>query len=299
MGVINKILFRNNKAVQFVSIGTFPDGIPEKAILSFQDKRIDVSDKHWVLCQVPFVVGIYFSNFDGGPNECTLSILVGYTTCSSISLIKTGKPDFAVDHFVLYNVADVSCYQLGAFHRGLLLTYFYLKRRNKLSFKKAQQFCALYAYPRKVSIISFKDDLGYNLFPMDFQGCMPEQHIHVLGLRHSNITLPRILKNKKLVVSEVNASDIQHAYYLGEHHSSQPPSIHQLPFSVFESSLHKFYLPDFITSYSELEIIDYLNLGSHMLLVGKVLNQQSLKKEKNDLLHLHFIQFLERQKVKA
>jgi hypothetical protein len=133
---------------------------------------------------------------------------------------------------------------------------------------------------------------------MDFQGYIPEEGIHVLGLRHSNITLSRIIENKSVVVSEVNASNIRDVYYLGEHHSSQPPLIGELPFSIIESRFYKFYLPGFITSYKEIKIINNFNLGSHMLLIGKVVSEQSLKKENNHLFHLHFIQYLERQKIK-
>jgi hypothetical protein len=293
---IRNLLFKGNKPSQFVGIGVLPNAIPEKVVLEHKDGRCEVSDRHWIVCQTPFTVGIFFNPTDRLVDDGELIVFLNEVKAASITLKKSkAVPLGSAGYLGLYVVSGVTCHQLGVLHRLSLLLYFFAKRKNKHSFDEARSFCALYSFPRKVIVTSFRDDRGYNLFPMDFQGDIPGSDLYVLGLRHSNVTLSGILERKAIVVANVSIEDLRSVYYLGAHHSSHPPALHELPFATIKSSLYEFYLPEFTSSYRELQIIDSVDLGSHMLMIARVVNFQRLKAEGNCLHHLHFIQFLERR----
>lgn len=295
--IIHRILFKNYKPVQYVSLGIPPGQIRERVVLEYADNRIDVSDRHWILCQTPPIIGIYLHEKESLPDNGRLRILIEENKSADIFIRRIQAICSKGGHLALYKVSHVSCYQLPLLHRLLLQFHFYFKRKNKVTFKNIRKLCALYSYPRKVIVTSFKDESGYNLFPMDFQGYIPGSNLYVLGLRHSNITLPKILESKSFVVADASVEHVQAVYALGEHHSSHPPPLHKLPFSVIKSKLYQFYLPEFVSSYKELRIINHMDLGSHMLLIGEVMHSQSLTEGNDCLHHLHFIQFLERDRL--
>jgi hypothetical protein len=74
---------------------------------------------------------------------------------------------------------------------------------------------------------------------------------------------------------------------LGEHHSSKPPGLENLPFNFNQTSKFQIPIPDFVDGYRELELINYLNLGSHTLLVGKVIFQLKGNYSTKSLFHQH------------
>ena len=53
---------------------------------------------------------------------------------------------------------------------------------------------------------------------MDLVGDIPPSSRYVFGLRHTNVTLARIIEAKKLVVSEIPYEYKEIIYQLGKHH---------------------------------------------------------------------------------
>ena len=126
---------------------------------------------------------------------------------------------------------------------------------------------------------------------MDLSGYIAESGIFILGLRTTNIALEKILTVKKVVISDTDNADINVIYSLGKHHSTAPPKLDDLPFDTLDSELFKFPVPDFSASYKEIEIIKSQELGSHMLLIGKVLNHKQIRNKSSSLHHIHYFQF--------
>ena len=125
-----------------------------------------------------------------------------------------------LDYFDKIEEADGTLYllKLGEskiyhvnFIKTFLLFYKYYKK-PKFSFEKYKSLIAAYSYPRRVRIISFKQDDYFNIFPMDLLGEIPQSGKYVFGLRHTNVALAKIIETKKIVVSEVPY--IYKEYYL-------------------------------------------------------------------------------------
>jgi hypothetical protein len=111
-------------------------------------------------------------------------------------------------------------------------------------------------------------------------------------LRHTNTTLSKIIETKKIVVSEVPFEYKDVIYQLGSHHSGSPPPIELLPFKVINSKNYGFYVPEWANSYKEIRVLKTINLGSHMLLWGEVLDECILKSSTGHLFHIHYLLYL-------
>ncbi|MBS1529909.1 MAG: hypothetical protein JSU01_06355, partial [Bacteroidetes bacterium] len=190
---------------------------------------------------------------------------------------------------LLYKVDKVNNYQLNPLHRQVLLRYFLRSKKNTYHHRKV--ISALYSYPRNIIIVSYKDDEYYNIFPMDIHSYIAEEKIYLLGLRTTNVTLNKILEAKKVVVCDTDTVSIETVYMLGKHPSADPTKIKDLPFGVTESERFGFYVPDFVGSYKEIEIMTNRKMGYHMLMVGKVVNEKKIKPDSSSLYHVGFLQF--------
>ena len=83
-----------------------------------------------------------------------------------------------------------------------LLYYKYYKKPEQ-DYKKLKSYSAAYSYPRRVRVVSFREADWFNIFPMDLVGDIPSSTRYVFGLRHTNVTLGRIMETKKICVSEI------------------------------------------------------------------------------------------------
>jgi flavin reductase (DIM6/NTAB) family NADH-FMN oxidoreductase RutF len=205
-----------------------------------------------------------------------------------ISLVRAIEDN---NRIIIYRIEKVRCYNQDRCRQFILIKYFFPK--GKKTFREGMIYGALYSYPRSIITVSYKEEGYYNIFPMDFQGCFEEEKLHIFGLRITNITLEKILHAKRIVIGDTGASDTCTIYGLGSHHSSNPPQIDQLPFPVIESEQFKFPVPAFTGAYKEIEVISSYRLGSHMMLVGKVVNEKRLKEPAPPLYHIHFFQFIQ------
>ena len=181
------------------------------------------------------------------------------------------------------------------FLKTLILFHKYYKKPG-LSFHQFKSLVSAYSYPRKVRVVSFKKDDYYNIFPMDLIGEIASCNKYIFGLRHTNITLDKIIETKKIVASEVSFNQKNIIYQLGEHHGAGAPPILSLPFRTMLSRQFKFYVPEWVESYKEIKIIRTINLGSHMLLWGEVMNEEKISAPTGNLYHIHFLQYFHQKR---
>ncbi|HXB95663.1 MAG TPA: hypothetical protein VNU70_10905 [Puia sp.] len=173
------------------------------------------------------------------------------------------------------------------------LLYWKYYKKPDVSFEKTKAIVTAYSYPRRVRVISFQQGKDYNyIFPMDLLGDVRTSERYLLGMRHSNTVLKKIMDVGKIVVAEFPAPYKPEIYKLGRNHSASPPSLDQLPFGVFPTRRFGFYLPEWVESYKEISIRQTLDIGSHMLLFGEWSEDVVLKPATPRLHHIHFLHFL-------
>lgn len=302
---IRRLLVGNHIIREYATV-TIPDGIQEKVYLEVNGPLINVSHQHWLLCIEPVIFGIWIEN------PAHKAALHQATTCRLYFNGQPAAPNAgaeAVMRFTRLQTIEEETgtlfllqqeksfiYQLNRLKQYLVFRRYY--RKNGLTFPRFKSFVAAYSYPRRIRVISFRQDDYYNIFPMDLLGEIGS-HRYVFGLRHSNIALNKIIATGKLVVAEAPYTQKETIYRLGTHHSSVPPSLHTLPFKVAASKHHGFPIPEWALSYREINILKTINLGSHMLLWGATADPQELQAPSSHLYLLHFLHYLHQEKTGA
>ena len=179
--------------------------------------------------------------------------------------------------------------------KSLLLYYKYYKKPEQ-DYKKLKSYSAAYSYPRRVRLVSFREAEWFNIFPMDLVGDIPSSTRYVFGLRHSNVTLGRIMEAKKICVSEIPYEYKDIVYQLGKHHR-EPLSESVLPFEIVTSEIFGFPVPVWANRYKEIRIVSTMNLGSHMLLWGEEINEKYLSEPHGHLFHIHFLHYIHQRAI--
>jgi flavin reductase (DIM6/NTAB) family NADH-FMN oxidoreductase RutF len=293
--LLKKILYTNVPVTEYAGI-TIREDISEKVFLRIDEVVIDVSKDHWALCLKPVTFGIWLHS------DISFSRNSSYTL-----LFKERQQKLAevkLDFFKSIEEQDGTLLLLRLtrcrlYHTSLIKQLFLFRRHYSkpgFSFSTFKSYVAAFSYPRKVSVISFQDGDYYTIFPMDFVGNPGGKGRYVFGLRHSNQALQRIIRTKKLVVSEVPFTCKANIYKLGTYHSTAPPPKEKLPFKLLTSKDFGFPVPEWANQYNEIRIIETLDIGSHMLLWGESSHAEILGAGSGHLYHIHFLSYLYRHR---
>jgi hypothetical protein len=304
-----KKIFLGDIEVKEYSTVTTDGAIKESVFFKTLNVTIDISEIHWLLCLEPIVFGIWLKKDEQITDLTEKTGCSMYFSDSSNIDFKTAKRNavaiIAVEYFDKIEETEGTLYLLKLreskiyhvnFVKTFLLFYKYYKK-PKFSFKKYKSLIAAYSYPRRVRIISFRQNEYFNIFPMDLLGEIPQSGKYVFGLRHTNVAHAKIIETKKIVVSEVPYIYKDTIYELGKHHSGAPPSLIALPFKTIQTESFGFLIPEWIDSYKEIKILKTKSLGSHMMLWGEIVNEKILKQSSGNLYHIHFLLYYH-QKLK-
>src|SRR5579862_1537899 len=279
---------------------TVDNAIVEHVFLRTRDKILHISETHGVFCLRPIVFGIWLADEDARAVLQSDSPEINFCNPGSPSrihdVVARGKLKY-VDQIVcdggsllLFRLEACRIYHLNFIKtRALYLRYY---KKPTLDFAGFTFLVTAYSYPRWVRIVSFRDEGFYIIFPMDLLGEIPTAHKQIFGLRHTNITLQKIIHAGKIAIAEVPFRYKDIIYELGKHHGSNPPVLASLPFGTIETANWGFYLPEWAESYKEIEITRSIDLGSHMLLWGDIVYEHRLKESSGNLYHIHFLEWL-------
>ena len=290
---IKRMIFGDLRVSAFVVTRLLDTEIKESVSLQVSTMEIDITKRHSMICLAPFCIAVWLSQAQlGSINPKTAKILFNkqkkIRAKLKLSLIEKIEEGNTV--LLLYKACHASLKQLNPFSRFITLSRFL--RNKDTCFRQRKFIAALYTYPRKIIVVSYKEKDYCNIFPMDIQGHISESDLYILGLRTTNLALSKILATGRIVISDTNKAGIKTIYALGRHGSSAPPPLKSLPFEVGDSELFNFPVPDFSSSYKEVEIIQHRKLGYHMMLLGKVVNTKETIPEPSLLYHLHILEFI-------
>ena len=298
--LLRKILFGDLIVSEYCTV-TVGGEIREKVYLNAGSSAMDISGIHWLLCLNPIVFGIWFrENSDTIPlpknSNCDIKFTDGAAGIESVAVLKLVVRDAiqAADGTLVLTELRGTAIHHVSYIKSLLLYHKYYKKPEQ-DYEKLKSYSAAYSYPRRVRVVSFREGDWFNIFPMDLVGDVPSSKRYVFGLRHSNVTLPRIIETGKLCVSEVPYLNKPVIYQLGKHHK-EALSESQLPFKVISSETFGFPVPEWADSYKEIRIETAINLGSHMLLWGEEVNEKYLHESTGHLFHIHFLHYLHQKK---
>lgn len=272
--LIRKILFKKGPA-EFFGVHLNQEQIGERVVLIQANGETDISLSHCIVCQEPFCIAVWFHPAEAGKYEAKqfdMEIRKGNTKMATLRLRPQKEVQAGNTTILILKIEKAVCHQVGNFRQYFF--YHYISPTKKLSLEARKTYGALYSYPRNIIIVSYKEEGYYNIFPMDFQGIIEGANRVVLGLRTTNITLDKILHSRRLVIGDTEGATLATVYELGKHHSSRPPLPGQLPFETSGTALFGFPLPRFSASYMEIEVEENYLLGSHMMILGKIMHKK-------------------------
>ena len=304
-GVYGKLLTGESVIRDFVTVGA-DDRLREKVYLEADGQVWDVSGNQWLLGLDPRVVGVWVGK--EGPEMVpgagkrriayTLFVKEAETSKHALGVMKLEYADRIVEDngtLLLFRVLSTVIHHMGALRTWLLYQKFY--KKPGVTYERLKAVAAAYTYPRRVRIISFRfDDDNNYIFPMDLLADIRPVGRYLLGMRHSNQVLKRIMEVRQIVVAEVPAGYKKLIYGLGRNHSAAPPPVDQLPFGVVATRKWGYYIPDWVESYKEITIGKTLDLGSHMLLCGECDEEVILRAATPRMHHIHFLYFLHQKR---
>jgi hypothetical protein len=299
-GLLKKILLGDVTVAEYSTI-TIPGEIEQRVFFQYLHTTIDVSTIHWLLCLEPVVFGIWLTHGDvsvdpGKEKAATLYFthapgknqeVAKKHAIATVSLQYVDQIDEAGGTLFLFASVESRIYHVNKLRTLLLFNKYY--KNPKWPFDRYKSLIAAYSYPRRVRIISFKQGDYYNIFPMDLLGTIPGAGKQVFGLRHTNVTLGKIIETKKIVLSEVPYKYKDVIYQLGKHHGGSPPPLSALPFGIQTTDTFGFPVPEWAESYKEIELERTRDLGSHMLLWGNIANERIFRNSAGSLYHIHFL----------
>ena len=312
--VYGKLLSGERVIRDFVTVGA-GDRVREKVYLATEGRVWDVSGNQWLLGLDPRVMGIWVGALGaadsggvagsgaaadlGGRLSYMLDVRDGEGEV--LGVMKLEYADRIVEDngtLFLFRVRSTIIHHIEALRAWLLYQKFY--KKPGVTYERLKAVAAAYTYPRRVRIISFRfDDDNNYIFPMDLLADIRSAGRYLLGMRHSNQVLKRVMEVRQIVVAEAPAEYKQMIYALGRNHSASPPPVDQLPFGVIATRQWGYHLPEWVESYKEIRIGKTLDLGSHMLLCGEWGEEVVLRPATPRLHHIHFLYFLHQKGGKA
>jgi hypothetical protein len=301
--MFGKMLSGETVIREFSTVG-LNDNIREKVLLKTGSQVLDVSGSQWLLGLDPRVLGVWLERKEDrdrmqANTKYEMYFMEAESTLATLELERSTS--ISEDNGTLFLLRVTNCHIRHIHSLKARLLYWKFYKKPGVTFDRLKAVAAAYTYPRRVRIISFKQEGGGHdrheggydyIFPMDLLGDIRSAGRYLLGMRHSNQVLTRIMDEKKIVVSEVPASYKPFIYKLGRNHSAAPPPLDQLPFGVIATREFGFYIPEWAESYKEIHIRKTLNLGSHMLLFGEWTSDVVLQPPTPRLHHIHFLHFL-------
>ena len=306
--LFRRLLVGRTEIREFSTVG-IGDTVDEKVYLQTGELVLDVTANQWMLGLEPLTFGIWIT--DDGHRE-TLKKASEHTIFfrrdvpdSPASVSRGALAIATLNYFdriddekgtlFLLQISNSHIHHINGWRTQLLYRKFY--RKPTLSFEKLKAVVTAYSYPRRVRVISFQAGGDYNyIFPMDLLGDIRQSGCYLLGMRHSNQVLKKIIDVKKIVVSEFPAGYKPVIYTLGRNHSAAPPPLAELPFAVQATRDFGFFVPEWVESYKEVSIRKTIDLGSHMLLFGEWSEDRILKPATPRLHHIHFLHFLQQKR---
>ncbi|MBY0425904.1 MAG: hypothetical protein K2Q22_09725, partial [Cytophagales bacterium] len=205
ISLLKKILTKGNKFNEYQAVSGHEMEF-STVIFKIKNTQLDVSNNHWLLCLEPATFGIWLPNNTPFEIVAQAELIFTKSTSSRRQPYAKVKLKFAKTitlpegNLHLFTAIQTKLYISNPLFRSIYYHFYY--KKPGINHEKFKVLAAAFCYPRKVRLISYQEEGHKNHFPMDLLGPILGTQHYVLGLRHSNPSLGKILDSKKVVVGE-------------------------------------------------------------------------------------------------
>lgn len=132
-----------------------------------------------------------------------------------------------------------------------------------------------YICPRPVVLVSVVDGEAGNIFPMDLVGPIGYGQFSI-ALHAASKPLPLIERSGRIALSSVPVAKVSLAYQMGQNHNKASVCWSSVPFSLIGSPSFCLPIPEFALRVRELQLVDVRPMGSHVLIICRVVADNAL-----------------------
>src|SRR5579862_3068453 len=152
---IKKILFKKQPEKIFPAVQIPHGEIQERVFLKNNSDKIEVSNRHSIVCQTPFCIAVrvdasHLSFFDADPVKLTIEKNNRMVASLDIARLFTLKESH--HNIVICKITKVRCRQLSLFSQYLLLSFVFKSKKH--SYLESEIYGAIYSYPKKIIVVS-------------------------------------------------------------------------------------------------------------------------------------------------
>lgn len=203
----------------YVPVAVGPDGIVDRARLTWPGGELDVSDRQWTLAYAPVVVGIALGGVDVGAAPTLTFAGIGGECARAILRRLHDLPG----GITLFELGDTAITCLDPLRRRVLLDRLHAAcvRRDRhfggMTPARYRQYAAQFCYPRRVVLVCTP---GGATFPIDLHGGVGDGV--AFGIRSSNAAVAELKGGGTLALCEVAAEHQPAIYALGKMGGERP-----------------------------------------------------------------------------
>ena len=152
--LIRKLLFGNHKIRQYLTVSLKENEIEESVYLSNGGQNIEVSKRHFCLCQDPYMVGVWLNKKEAVSTE-SINESIYLEVHKSVNKILSSKcnvnqqVEFDKGKLLILELTKTKYHFINALHQKGIISFFYYRQKHKVSYAELDHFCAMYSYPRR------------------------------------------------------------------------------------------------------------------------------------------------------
>jgi hypothetical protein len=246
-------------------------------VLPTKTNGIDVTESHLLLGAGPVIIGICHSTVkDSSFETAHLNFTFRGKHIGAIQLKKINIPQSWPDEIVLFEGVSAKCYLASPFQKVVQRTGYWIRQKAGkafLSWEVNKMIQLLYSIPRKISIISVTGDSLLNVFPGDLNGAINESH-YTMALRTGGQALNQVIALEKIIICEVSPKFHKQVFAMGKNHVNEMKPEENFNLLKIRSPNLSIPVPEGVTSYHELQLIDVQPQGFYHLLLFKNIGRQ-------------------------
>jgi flavin reductase (DIM6/NTAB) family NADH-FMN oxidoreductase RutF len=267
----------------------FATGIvdPQKEIsvmLHGMGEPIDVTFRHSTACSDPFLIAVAF---DEGRtpslHELRRLSLKFYERDEERKLL--GEIDLRLRETISVASAELQLFEprrvsnhclprlsLAAHYSLHLLKQWQSTSASNMMMSFLQRRAAMVSFirPHPTVLVSAKDELGGNIFPMNIMGALGNGRFG-FALRNDRLAGQLVERVGRLVMSNVPVRQAWLVYGLAENHTKRSIQWDELSFATKPSPMFQSPVPEFAQRVREMEVEKVHKIGSHSFFVARIL----------------------------
>ncbi len=248
---------------------------------------LDVTDRHALACGAPFKLGVYLGETQFVPGDAyrlhlhsgnERETLLGEVSLECEEIIQLGGP-----RITLFGARGFRNLCLPALDVWRQYAFFSYQRWNARHRKAPDEvkptwlafhcMTVLFICPRPVVLVSVAHGSRFNMFPMNLMANAPGGHF-VFALNSHRKACPLILEAGRLAVCSVPVEKAEDARALARNHRVETIDEASLTFGLRRSPKFDLPVPEFSTRIRELQVVTSHDLGSHTLVVAKIVHDE-------------------------